>query len=131
MKKAGIITVLLTSFILVYAQDKPKPQPRTIDFTVTLVNYDGKLLTDGATKDAKPLTLGDVAVLALETSLDEDRQISGVVKFQRDQLARKIYKNKEAVLTIEEIALIRDRIGKVCTPIVVGAAWPLIDSIIK
>jgi len=83
--------------------------------------------------DAKTpvLTLGIVAVNALESILEEDRGQTGSDKFKADELARKVYKAKAAVLTVEEISLIKTRIGKAYGPLIVGYAWRLLDPATK
>jgi hypothetical protein len=100
-----------------------------IDFTQILKGPNGDTLMqvgkDGKTPE--PATLGDTAGVALEAVTDEDRNVDGKVKFDRDMLARKIYGNAHAALSAEEIALIKQRIGKVYGPAQVGAAWPLLD----
>lgn len=101
--------------------------PRTIDFTQPLISIVGKPMLQDPKDPASAITLGDAAVLALETATEDDKGASGEDKFKRDQLARKIYGKKDVALTVEEIALIKTRIGKVETPAVVGAAWPLLD----
>lgn len=101
--------------------------PRRIDFTAPLLRLDGKPMRASDAKDAPVMTLGDAAVGALEAVTEEDRNTAGIDKFKRDQLARKVFEKRDAVLTVEEIALIKDRIGKVYAPSVIGAAWPMLD----
>lgn len=101
--------------------------PRKINFTVPLVGVDRKEMKVSDAKDAPPLTLGDVCVTALETMIEEDRQADGLSKFKRDQLARKIHGAKDVVLSVEDVELLKTRVGKVYGPAVIGAAWPLLD----
>jgi hypothetical protein len=108
------------------AQETKDP-PRHIDFTQEIKGLDGKPVMNGDVKPAVAMTLGDVAVVALETSLDEDKGITGAVKFERDELARKVYKKSSVVLTAEQLASIKERIGKVYSAMIVGAAWRLLD----
>ena len=75
----------------------------------------------------KPQTLSEVAVVAVEASLEIDRVASPLDKFKHDQLARKIYENAHAVLSPEDIATIKDRIGKAWGAVQIGASWPLLD----
>jgi len=124
MKTRTILALILASFAL--AADKPA----TIDFTQTITDLDGKPVPSGDAKTPN-LTLGAVAVNALEATLEEDRGQSGAEKFKADELARKVYKAKAAVLTVEEIALIKTRIGKAYGPLVVGSAWRLLDPSTK
>jgi hypothetical protein len=121
-----LYALLLSAATLAGAQVKG-----TIDFTQPLHGLDGKPILLTAEKNSPAATLGDVAVNALESVTDQDRGLTGQVKFQRDELARHIYGNKHAVLSIEDVSLIKDRIGQVYGPLVVGAAWPLLDPSMK
>ena len=97
---------------------------RKVDFTQTLVGIDGKPLNG----DVKPaLTLGDIAVTALHSTIEEDKTMSGLDKFKMDELARKVYKSKVATLSVEDLAAIKARIGKIYGPLVIGATWRLLD----
>jgi hypothetical protein len=73
------------------------------------------------------MTLGDAALMALETALEEDRQSTGADKFKLDDLARKIFGKKDVILPVEDIATIKTRIGKAYGPMIVGAAWRVLD----
>ena len=97
---------------------------KALDFTQTVLGIDGKPL-NGDTKPA--LTLGDIAVTALHSTIEDDKTLSGLDKFKMDELARKIYKSKAAMLSVEDVALIKTRIGKVYGPLVIGATWRLLD----
>ena len=99
-------------------------EARKVDFTQVLMGIDGKPLNG----DVKPaLTLGDIAVTALHSTIEEDKTMSGLDKFKMDELARKIYKSKAATLSVEDLATIKTRIGKVYGPLVIGPSWRLLD----
>lgn len=104
-----------------------------IDFTQDLYGIDGSRLQQQVVKDGplEPLTLGDVAVVALVSPSDDERNLDPMKKFQRDRLARKIYKNSKAELSPEEVSLIKERIGKIYGPVQIGASWPLLDPTLK
>lgn len=104
----------------------PAQNPHKIDFTQALTGMDGKPMPSNDPK-SPTVTLGDVAIMALEALLEEDKGMTGADKFKNDELARKVYKAKAATLSVEDIALIKMRIGKVYGPSVVGAAWRLLD----
>jgi hypothetical protein len=124
MKKPLVLFFILAAAVSVFAQDKP--QQRTIDFTQTLAGLDSKPISNGAA-DKSLLTLGDVAVNALEGVLPGDDRLNGADKFKLDTLARAVFQNKAAVLTVEDIAQLKDRIGKAYGALVVGAAWRALD----
>lgn len=102
-----------------------------LNFTQVLAGLDGKPFPITEAKDSPPATLGDVAVAALTGVLAEDARDDGAAKFKRGELAHRIYKAKSIELTVEEVALIKERIGKVYGPAVVFAAWPLLDPATK
>lgn len=129
MKKIIWLVLFVVTGSMGFAQGKDAV--RKIDFTQVLRGFDGKPINVGDAAHPKDLTLGDACVGALETPLDADRPDTGEVKFKRDQLARKIYGAKGAELHPEDLALIKERIGKVYGPLVVGAAWPLLDPLEK
>jgi len=124
-----VLLALAIGFLAILtAQDQPKAEtPRKIDFTQEIKGLDGKPVMNGDAKPSMPMTLGDVAVVALEASLDEDKGVTGAMKFERDELARKVYKKSSVVLTAEQLATIKERIGKVYSAMIVGAAWRLLD----
>lgn len=123
------------------AEDAKKPF--TVDFTQILTGPDGKPLPgmDCKAEQGKPdpvpgqtcsaLTLSDAAVVALEAVLEEDRSADPKKKFENDQLARKVYKQKSIVLLLDEVTKIKDRIGKAFGAAVVGAAWPILDPTLR
>lgn len=123
----ALLLLMVVGHLLLKGQDKANVIANVIDFTQRLVSVDGKPMPNGDTKPPADLLLGDVAVVALESMIEDDKQLSGADKFKRDELARKVYRAKAAVLTLEELALIKERIGKVYAPAVVGAAWRLLD----
>lgn len=109
-----------------------------IDFTKHLVGVNGDNLFQagedcngglipGKTCSKLDLTLGDVAIGALMSMLDQDKNEDPKKRFERDQLARKVYKKTNAVLSSEEISLIKDRIGRTYGVNLVGASWLLLD----
>jgi phosphotransferase system IIA component len=61
--------------------------------------------------------------------MEEDVRLSGKDRYERGKLIEKIDANEE--LTIEDLNNIKERIGKVCTPVVVYSAWNLLEDIIK
>ena len=129
MKKLLVIFALvLACAAQSVAQDN---NVRHIDFTQVLNGLDGKPVMGGDAKNPTQLTLSDVAITALETPLEEDRGLTGKAKFELDDLARRVYRNKSAVLSPEDQTLLKDRIARLYGPLVVGVAWRLIDQTVK
>lgn len=102
------------------------------DFTVVLKNLDGEDLMEQSVRPdktivSKCLTLGSAAANALIMATDEDKGVSGEEKVKRYALAMKVISNKDASLKAEEIAKIKELIGRAYGPLVVGQAWALLD----
>lgn len=98
-----------------------------IDFTTELTDLDGAILRDPLAP-AAPLTLGRAAANALVSAVPGEQTTAGADHVARLALALKVKDAKAAVLTVEDAALIKDRIAKFYTnSLVVGRAWSLLD----
>ena len=53
--------------------------------------------------------------------------VGATVKFDRFKLAEKIYGQGGVELSLDEAKMIKDRIGEVCSPNVIGPAWKILD----
>lgn len=110
--------------ILMFASLSAVAQNKTIDFTQTLTGFDGKPLLEATDK---PWTLSDVAVASLVTTLKDEDTLPSSKKFGFYELARKVYNNKAASLTVEEIATLKERIGKQFPTALMGPALVALD----
>lgn len=125
-----ICVLMVAALGILASQDSPKADtPRHIDFTQVIKDLDGKPLPINIEGRLPAVaTLGQVAKDALVNVLQEDAQLSGAVKYDHWVLAGKIYPDKsDVVLTAEELATIKERIGKAFGPLVVGPCWKLLD----
>lgn len=98
----------------------------TIDFTQILLDNDGKPIPYDP-KDNSPATLGAVASTALDTMISTEQNVTGEEKFHRGLLAARIKNDKAAVLSVEDLALVKKLIGEVYGPLVVAPAWMALD----
>jgi hypothetical protein len=119
-----LFALLLLIPTLVFAQATPVH----IDFTQKLIGVNGKPIMESDKPDAVAVTLGDLAVAALESPQADEPGTNPTEKLDHDLLARKIYHKKDAVLTLDEVKLIKDRIGKIYPAAFIGASWPLLDA---
>ncbi len=96
-----------------------------IDFSRVIEGLDGEVMKDGA----KPLTLRAIAVNALLSELKDDGGLRGEDKCMLWNLAQRINGSKEPlILPIEDIATIKERVGKAYRQIIVGPAFHLIEN---
>ena len=92
-----------------------------INFNQPIKNIQGE--------EIKDLTLKTVSVESLLATFDDERSLLGAEKAKRYVLATRIYANPEELdLTIEEIAKIKQLIGKGYGPLVVGQAWEMLEG---
>jgi len=104
-----------------------------INFATTLNALDGEPLEMQKSKQGPNvlMTLGAAVVEALLVHTDMDNQLSGTVKFARWKLAQKITEQTDegnVDVTIDEIKMMKDRVGEVCTAIVVGPAFLILEG---
>ena len=93
--------------------------------TKVLVNIAGEPLKDSVNGVAVDVTVKTVIVNALLNPMEKD---TGMQKLEKEELARKVYQNDSVDLTIEQVKLIKDRIGEMYAPIVVGQVWRLLEN---
>lgn len=94
-----------------------------IQWATVLKDMDGKELT---AEGSKPLTLSRVAINALSQLTQDDQNLDGEAKFKLGLLANKIYTEPEADFEAEEIAKVKERIGKLYAPFAVFQAYNLL-----
>ena len=78
--------------------------------------------------DKKDMTLKDVCIASLMSSMETDKNMTGDKKVSLFSLAMSLKTNPDYDTTVEEVALIKDRIGKMYTQLVVGRAFELIEG---
>ena len=95
-----------------------------IDLTKNFIDHKGSLILDGD----KPWTLKNVIGQSLLSTFQGDEKLEGQKKYQLYQLGLKLEKESSVELTAEEIALIKDRISKGFTVLVMGQAWDMLEG---
>lgn len=93
-----------------------------VNFGTVLTDMDGQPIKEGD----KVLTLGRAAMMALTFTLPNET-ISGDEKFKRGLLAQRVYTDKVVDLSVDDLAKIKDLVGKMMSPPVVVRAFPLLD----
>ena len=92
-----------------------------INFNQLIKNIQGE--------EIKDLTLKTVSVEALLATFSDEQSLSGEEKAKRYVLATRIYANPEELdLTVEEVAKIKQLIGKGYGPLIVGQAWDMLEG---
>ena len=97
-----------------------------IDFDAEIKNLNGDVIFK-STDDKIPSTLADVAINALFTTTEKDRKLSGAKKFDLYVLGTIINAGGVIDLKAKEIVLLKDRIGEINGPLIVGRAYELLE----
>lgn len=91
-----------------------------IKLTELITDLDGSPAGDG-------LTLGAAIEQALLIPAKGDDQLTGAAKVKLFMLASRLHGKESADLTAEDVVLVKERVGRLFTPIVVGRVWAAID----
>jgi len=92
-----------------------------INFNQTIKNIKGEVVKD--------LTLKSVSIEALLATFEDERSLSGEEKVKRFVLATRIESNSNDMdFKVEDVAKIKQLIGKGYGPLVVGQAWEMLDG---
>lgn len=85
----------------------------------------GEAMLSGET----PLTARKIAVDALLATFPGEETMEGTKKVELFSLAVKVSgSGDECTLTVDEVAQIKDRVGRGYSPMVVGQVWPLLEG---
>lgn len=84
-------------------------------------------ILDLAGEPAGDLTLGSAIEQALMLPVKGDDQMTGSAKLKLFLLATRLHGKGTAELAADDVVLIKDRVGRLFTPIVVGRVWSAID----
>jgi len=96
-----------------------------INLTHKLKTIDGDELKD---QNNKPLLLKAILINAL-LEPTQSKDITGEEKLKRYNLASDIQAaTKYIVLNIDDTKLLKDLVGKVYTPLIVGQAWNVLEK---
>lgn len=89
--------------------------------------YGNTLTLPESEGQAKPMALGFVIQNALLGVFPEDQNMDGSKKLLLYTLATKTL-DENSDYTVEELSLIKDRVGRAFGPTVVGPVWGMLDG---
>lgn len=96
-----------------------------LDTTQTLKTLSGDVMMDNDGKgNAVEATVRMAVVNAVLAPVERE---SGVEKVKKYDLASRIFKEDEVELSVEEISLIKERVGEVFPPLITGQIWKLLE----
>ena len=85
----------------------------------------GEVLKD---KDGQPITFRKVVTEVLMTPQDPAKKQRGEEKYKLFKIAMKIQENDEVDLDIDELKLIKDTVGELSPPLVVGKIYDILEA---
>ncbi len=105
-------------------------QGKTMKINMAQVFYDiyGKELTELENGEEKETTLGKVVCASLLNAYAGEENLSGDEKAKRYKLAVSIVDQDEVDLSIDEVKLIKDLVGKSPFPTIVGQAFEMLEG---
>jgi len=98
-----------------------------IDFGAVLMDFKTKEPLKLNPENDKVVTLGFISVEALLAEIQEKPR-NGNQKLEAYNLATKIHNETVVEITVTQASGLKDRIGEVYGPIIVGQCWPLLDD---
>lgn len=98
-----------------------------INLTSVLRNLDGSPMKESEDENAKDADLKSVILKTCHVTLRGDENLTADQKIKIALLAQRSYGDHEVEFTVEEIALLKDRISRTYGPIVVLRAFEILD----
>lgn len=98
-----------------------------VDVTQILTDYQGKDLTQGPKKEK--LELRSVISTAVNTmNLQGEKSMTSEEKNKAYQISTRVWSKKEVDFTVEQLAFIKEKVGKVYNPLVYGRICDIIEK---
>jgi len=97
-----------------------------VNVDLTLKNIDGSVLIDRNEKgEAVEAILKTALINAVLTPVEREK---GVEKVRKFQLAQRLYAGGEVDLTLDDVKLLKERVGDVYSPLIVGQIYELLPE---
>lgn len=97
-----------------------------LDVTQVLKNMEGKTMKDSdGNGNAIDATIRMAIVNALLSPVQKD---TGVDKMKKWELAQRVFKQDEVEVSIDDVKIIKDRIGELYPPLIVGQVWKILGE---
>lgn len=94
------------------------------DLSKEVVNYKGEAIKNA---DGKVVILKE-SILSALLSIDTRKEVPGEEKYNLYKLAAKCDVDELVELKAEEVSKIKDLVGKVYSPVAVGAIWEMMEK---
>jgi hypothetical protein len=98
-----------------------------IDFNAPILGFDRKPLNESD----RAMTLAIVACTALSAQFRDEDNLAADIKYKRFKLGCKIANGGIVDLSVDEIATLKQLIGRAFSPLIVGRSFDLLDPKIE
>lgn len=95
-----------------------------VDLDAKITDLEGRPTKDGE----KDMTLSSVICSAMLVTVPGDQELSSDEKVRMFKLAQSAIKAGQQELSVEDVAFLKKRIGKLFGPLVVGRAFDLLEQ---
>lgn len=135
MKRLAYVIGCMIFSVSCFAADT---SPTKVDFTAVITDENDQPIVECVEpvqpiaqpdcKNRKTWTLGLISMRALASP---EQGLPPEDSLKRGQLALSVFHAKDAVLTVEDIAVIKKRIAMIYGPLITVRAWRLLDPAVK
>jgi len=94
-----------------------------VNTNITLKTFTGEVMKDNLDGQAVDATAQIAIVNAILSPVQKELGQDKIIKYE---LAKKVYSNDEVDLNEDEIKLIKERVGEIFAPIIVGQIFELL-----
>lgn len=95
------------------------------DITTKIRNLDG---SDALGSDEQPLTYRTVLQVSALATMPGDEHMDGLQKARLWNIAQVVFRDAEPELPAEDVALLKERVGKGWPPLVVGQTFAFLEG---
>lgn len=94
-----------------------------VDFSTAILDLTGKPLVE----NENPITLGSISCTALTALAPDESQLAAATKVSRFRLALIASTGGEQDITPEQLVELKDLVGKLFAPLVVGRVYEILE----
>lgn len=98
---------------------------KRVDWSLKLKDPKGAFIQD---ENKQPVTLGEFVCMILYSLQESDAKMNGEEKYKIYKLGKKISDNPKSEFSVEELAIIKEHVGRKATTFLVGEIYDIIES---
>jgi len=99
----------------------------TIDVTQKVLDLEGAPIKDPPKEPGGPKTEMTIRSACIQALMNADAKATGDEKFKAFMLAQRIHEEDNPHFDVKEITTIKNAVGKLFVPVVIGYVWNILD----